>query len=1401
MSAGPRDLDVAIVGMAGRFPGARDVAALWRNLLGGVDSVRRLPPEEIARWWPEGAWRHPDFVPVGATLDDFDCFDAPFFDVTPRDARLLDPQQRLLLECAWSALEDAGYDPLAAPGLVSVYVGVGVNGYMLSRRVELSDPGDALRALTLSDKDYAATRISHKLNLRGESVTVQTACSTSLVAVHMACQSLLTGQSDLALAGAASLLDAGRPGYLYVEGSTNARDGLCRPFDRSASGTVFGSGAAVVVLKPLRAALQDGDSVYAVIRGSAVNNDGAQKAGFAAPGVPGQAEAVARALAVAEVHPETVGYVEAHGTGTPVGDPIEVEALRRAFGRKTKRRGYCALGSIKGNVGHLDAASGVAGLIKAALAVSRGQIPGTMHFEAPNPALRLDDSPFFVDAATRPWPAGGPRRAGVSSLGVGGTNAHVVLEEAPPPARAGGGARPAAVLVSARSARALEEATARLAEHLRGPGPPLADVGYTLDRGRHAFEYRRAVVARSRDEAALALGGAAVQRAGRPAIAFLFPGQGAQRAGMGRGLYEDVAPFREAIDWCAGRLALDRDLRAALFDDDPDALTATRWAQPALFAIEFALARTLAACGVTPAAMVGHSVGEFAAACLAGVLSPEDALDLVAARGALMQGLEAGAMMAVAASAGEVAPLLPPGVVVAAENAPGACVVAGPPGAVEQLEAALAERAVATRRLRTSHAFHSPMVEPALPALVAAAGRAALRPPRVPYLSNVTGDWVRDEDAVDPAYWGRHLRSPVRFEPAVRELAGGAARVLVEVGPGDALLKLAARCAPGVRERAVAAMPSLRGPGDELSALHECLGRLWALGHPVDWSPLRPHGRRVSLPSYAFARERHWIDPAPAAVAEAPPQAAPAGKAAAYAVGWRGASRAARPAAREERCLVVGGGPLAAGLAAALRAAGREVSTMAGFDAGAAPEAVDRVAIALEPPSSIDAALSEGLYRFAPFVAALGRRGAPLRLDVVTRALYAITGAEACRPEQAFLAAAARVAQQEFAGLTWRAFDVAGDDDFGRLTSELLSDAEDRVVAVRGGRAWVPSFERLAEGRGAAALREDAAYVMVGGFGTIAAALAEEMARRARVALVLTTRDASALGAPRRALLERLRGLGARVLVAEADARDVGSLRRLFTLAEAEFGALAGVLSGAADLADAHFPTLDALTPASAGGHVDTKVRGALALLEAVAGRPCDFCAFHSSIASLFGVPGFAAYAAANAFLDALASAWRGAPRVLSVGWDSWREGALGAGPALDALLAALGADAPHVLVTPTEPEALGRRWLALSAGAAPAAAPPAALGDGAGDEIARAVAEVWRSVLGREPGLSDDFFSLGGDSLLAASLLARMRQRFGPAIALGELLANRTVASQAALVRAARRAPEAAGDVEEGLL
>ncbi len=888
---------IAIVGMAGRFPGAPSVDAFWRNIKDGVESITHFDRSEAeidAEGGGDDDKSH--FVCAKGMLDDVDMFDARFFGYLPREAEVMDPQHRIFLEICWEAMEVAGYDCSRYPGAVGVFGGCYMDTYILwnlcsddnfRRRLVESIQVGTLQTELGNDKDYLATRVAYKLGLRGPAMTLQTACSTSLVAVATACQSLDSYQSDMALAGGVTLILPQKKGYYYKEGGMLSPDGHCRTFDEKAAGTVFSHGAAVVLLKRLADAIADRDTIYGVIRGYAANNDGGDKVSYTAPSVEGQAEAVATALGLGQIDARTIGYVEAHGTATPLGDPIEIGGLTKAYREFTDDTQYCAIGSVKANLGHLDVASGAIGLIKSTLALHEKVLPPQINFDAPNPKIGIEKTPFYVNTDLTPWPAQAwPRRAAVSSFGVGGTNAHVVLEEAPEIRDHAPAAHPIAqgphlFTLSARTQSALEAQVAQFADHLeRHPDVSLRDAAYTLQIGRKAFDYRVTVVASDREAAVAKLRQNALpaRKADKsPQLIFMFPGQGAQYPGMGRELYDQEPVFKETVDRVAATLTavddVDFDIRdflnwseatsAVPLDDARQHMAQTRIAQPAIYAIEVGVAKLLMSWGLTPTALLGHSIGEFAAAAIADVFSVEDGAMLVAERGRQMQAMAPGSMLAIMANDADVADRLPEGVCRAAINSPTAVVVSGPTEAIDAFADLLDREQIKSTKLATSHAFHSSMMAPARAPLEEAVAATARRDANIQIFSTLTGDAVAADRFADPGYWGEQLVSPVRFADALQSAAGDADRVFVEIGPGQSLRSFAAQTLKGDAKRpAFCALGPVRDPGSDCAHALGLIGDLWSIGATPNWEAIAKGApRRVALPTYPFERKRHWIEP------------------------------------------------------------------------------------------------------------------------------------------------------------------------------------------------------------------------------------------------------------------------------------------------------------------------------------------------------------------------------------------------------------------------------------------------------------------------------------------------------------------------------------------------------------
>jgi amino acid adenylation domain-containing protein len=886
-------LEIAIIGMVGRFPGAKNVDEFWNNLKNGVESITFSKKEELLQLGMDSELiNDPTYVPAKGILEGKAYFDPAFFGYTPMEAKVMDPQVRIFHECCWEALENAGYNAETYRGRIGVYAGASYNP--LWGTLPLNTLGSSAssyveqwNAVQLSDKDYITTRVGYKLGLRGPCVTMQTACSTSLVAIDQACRGLLSGACDMALAGGVSITLHDEPGYYYQEGGIMSPDGHCRAFDASAKGTVTGNGAGVVVLKPLEDALADRDSIYAVIKGIAINNDGKDKVGFTAPGIEGQASVVRAAHQVAGIVPESIGYIETHGTGTILGDPIEIESLKQAFNtKKSDKTNYCAIGSVKTNIGHLDSAGGVAGFIKTVLILKHGLIPPSLHFESPNPALDLENSPFYVNTELSEWENDVyPLRAGVSAYGIGGTNTHVVLEKAPKikasDTETGEWREYQLILLSARTPSALECTAQNLANHLKqNPDINLADVAYTLQVGRKTFQCRRGVVCSSVNEAIDELSSPDSKKVKtfrtkeEVPVIFMFPGLGAQYVNMGLELYQKDSVFREEMDRCFDILdsLMDFNIKEILYPStapssdsqlpaSSEEMNQIEISQILIFILEYSLARLLMKWGIKPEAMIGYSFGEYTAACIAGVFSLENALKLVVSRGQLIKKLPVGIMLSVPLSVAELTPLLNDELSLAIDNGP-SCIVAGPPHAVDALEKQLKSKKYLCMRVQTSHAIHSKMMEPILKEFEDHVSALKLNKPRIPYISNVTGKWMTPQEAVNPHYWVVHMRKTVQFAEGITELVKTEKAVFVEVGPGRDLTTMIARhISNDSKQQAVNMVRNPQKDTSDVYFLLERMARLWLWGVKIDWEPFHSREKRcrIPLPTYPFERQRYWF--------------------------------------------------------------------------------------------------------------------------------------------------------------------------------------------------------------------------------------------------------------------------------------------------------------------------------------------------------------------------------------------------------------------------------------------------------------------------------------------------------------------------------------------------------------
>lgn len=1409
-------LEVAVIGMAGRFPDAESVDQFWQNLKNGVESIHPLTDEFLRQQGvPQTDLQHPQYVKAEAVLPNIDLFDADFFGFNPREAEILDPQQRLFLECAWEALETAGYDPQRYHGAVAVYAGSAINSYSFNLYTNpQSRLLDNYQLFLASDKDFLTTRVSYKLNLTGPSVDIQTACSTSLVAVHIACQSLLSGECDMALAGGVAISQP--KGYLYQEGGIYSPDGHCRAFDAKAQGTVAGSGLGIVVLKRLEDAVADGDSIYALIKGSAINNDGASKVSYTAPSIDAQASVIRAALTMAEVEPETISYIEAHGTGTALGDPIEIAALTQVFGANSQ---HCKIGSVKTNIGHLDTAAGIASFIKTVLVLKHKQIPPSLHFKQFNSQIP-HDRPFEVNTTLSEWHAHSfPRRAGVSSFGIGGTNAHIILEEAPEEGQgsqcvaevssvvatgvgiAGGlNHRRAEVqgkyqllVVSAKTHSALETATANLVNHLRQhPDVNLADVAYTLQVGRQAFAYRRFCVCSSLEEASevSAYAEATVPQHGTPAITFMFPGQGSQYVGMGRELYAE-AVFRSHIDRCCELLAPHLGINLWDLVQSSTNLNDTAYAQPALFMIEYALAQSLMNWGIRPEAMIGHSIGEYVAATLAEVFSLEDALKLVAIRGRLMQQQPTGSMLSVFLSAKQIQPWLSAEIALAASNAPNLCVVSGNPTAIAQLEQRLSDAGISYGRLHTSHAFHSPMMSPVQAEFIEVMKSVKLNPPKIPYISNITGTWITNEQATDLAYWGKHLRETVQFDAGITTLTQQP-RILLEVGPGNTLSTLAATHRP---------ISTLRHPqanDSDIAFLLNAIGKLWLSGVGINWDNFwHERRKRIALPTYPFERQRYWIEPQPDSVIN--------DRNWLYVPFWQRDRTIASVDLNtvEKSCwlIFIDAEGLGNSIAQQLASAGHDVITVV---AGAQFGELDYRCFSINPENRQDyTTLVEDLHSrelnfdrvvhfwsldrtdYCSFYSLLFLTQAiasstTVEITLVTNGVYDILGEEELHPTTATVLGLAKVINQEYSQIACRHIDVMlpRSQLIGVLT-ELITPPTDFAVAYRGQHRWRQKYQ-LVEETNAIQLRSFGHYLIVGdvtqGLGRV---FAEYLAKMpAKLAIVSDDIPTS--------WVDTLTAMGAEYFPVTVDITDESQMQRAIAQVEAQFGEIHGVFYSTPMSNQYSAAPIAELGQNECEYNFRTKVAGLCVLQKVLQDKNLDFCLLQSSLSAIIGGFGLGAYAAANTFIDAFAQhqSRRTSYPWLSVNWDAYDEAesiessrALTSSEVWQATQQILAIDAVQVVVSKSPLAAKIEQSISVreresqvennnhnrpnlsSQYIAPR------------NEIEQAVAAIWQELLGIEIGINDNFFELGGHSLLAIQVIARLRTTFQVELPIRSLL------------------------------
>lgn len=1472
--------ELAIIGMSCRFPGAKNLDTFWSNLAHGVCSIRELSEQELAEnGIPEEVYSDESYRKIGALLDDVDLFDPQFWNISNKEAVLMDPQHRLFLECCWHALEHAGYAPGTDGNRTGVFGGCYSPLYLLHHLagggfMDPTDPTEYHLTETGNDKDYIATRVSYLLNLQGPSVTVQTSCSTASAVVATACQSLQSHQCDIAIAGASSIIFP-QGGYQYVEGHINSKDGKIRTFDAQANGTILGDGVGVVVLKRLEDAIAAGDTIYAVVKGYAINNDGNDKAGYSAPGVAGQKAMVEQALQSADISPETISYVEAHGTGTFIGDPIEISALSEVFKNHTHRKGYCALGSVKPNIGHSNIAAGMASLIKTTLSLYHRTLPPTINFETPNPAMSITESPFYVNTELREWPSSGdfPRRAGVSCLGIGGTNGHFILEEPPGPRESAGGEHHILIL-SGKTKDAVERNREALAAYLEThPDIPMGDVEYTLQTGRHIYAHRMTVPCTNRETAIAHLREAKTMEAkdetftgGSDSVlrtVFVFPGQGSQYHRMGYGLYQNDPVFRSHFDRCCDLLEpeLGMDLRRLIFADAGNIeaqqtfLRAT-YVQPSIFTLQYSMARTLMDWGVIPDALAGHSIGEYTAACISGILSLEDALKAVAARGRVMETAGEGVMIAVQMPVSEARKILTtyPDVSLGVINAPTEVVFSGPVNTVAKLEAELVSQDIDVSRVKVQQAFHSAMMDDAACRLDEVIAKLKLNAPTIPLVSNLTGTWMTDKEALDPHYWGRHMRGTVLFADNIQTLLDAKPKAIMEVGSHTILSRLI-RKFPTPEGQSPIIIPCSRHPRDmgttDIQALDQALGNYWVIGGRVDWTSFRSNriGRRIGLPGYSFERRRCWKNAGRLAIQN--PVTEVSSKIDqidqwGYIPSW---SRSLRKAPHidslsGENWLIFANGNSAVDTAIvdALTTRGAVVHQV--YPNGSSPSSTDGNTTFIDPMASeayvsllgnlatrecypdrilflwsLSGETKEGdtdagsVYYPALYLSqALATQSclAPLMVWWVTDRTLQVGGEEVW-PIKSTLIGPAMVLPQENGQIASRIIDTDRRNNVS-IAQSILAEVVTRnpdpnfLVALRGENRWiqeyVPASIEPVSAWGESGFRQGGVYLIIGGLGRIGVVLARRLAEYGAKLVISSRMDVPArerwstlVNDPNTESqtvntiksLIALEEAGAEVLALKCDIGRYDDVEHLISTAVECFGDINGILhlAGAADLR-----YLPRMTDAVSESEFRPKITGLLNLEKAVGSiaecKKLDFVVMFSSLASILGGYGMTAYTAANRFMDTFtqANARRHGVRWFCVNWDDWdfeytkeqvaayqqtaAQFSMTPAEGVEALERIIARPDPlQILVTTRPMESRVRQWLHQStqseedvkADVSAETSTDVSERTGA-STIEGRILEVYLDVLG-VPDLAekDNFFDAGGDSLLAAKLLLKLRR------------------------------------------
>ncbi len=1471
MSSEYTGLEIAIIGMSGRFPGSNNVKDLWENLCKGKNLISYFSDKELLdNGIPEEYLKDSNYVKARGIIEDVDKFDANLFGFYPKEIENLDPQQRMFLECSWEALEDAGYQPDNIDGLTGVFGGIGMNTYVLQflkSNPELTTSAEGYQFSIGNEKDFLTTRVSYKLNLKGPSLDLQTACSTSLVATHLACMNLLNFQCDVALAGGSTISLPQVNGYHYQEGMILSPDGVCRPFDKDAGGTVAGNGVGIVVLKRLEDAINDKDDIYAVIKGSAYNNDGAIKVGYTAPGVNGQMEVITSAYATAEVPMSSIGYIEAHGTGTSLGDPIEIDALTQAFSQETDKKQFCAIGSVKSNVGHLDTAAGVTGLIKAALSIYNGKIPPSINFNSPNPKINFTETPFYVNTDLKEWEnTVYPRRAGVSSFGIGGTNVHVVLEEAPKKEkRIGQGYQ--IIPFSAKTKKSLENITEKHKDNLSNVNDiDFHSFAFTLQNGRKEFEYRKFLVSNSISDVKkilngeikaklLANNGKALEN---PSVVFMFSGQGSQYINMCKELYDDNNNFRQYIDECFNILEEEENLnlKEIIFPNSnvkeaSEKLKQTEYTQPALFVIEYSLAKLFIDYGIIPQKFVGHSIGEYTAACLSGVFDLRDALMLVTVRGALMQKLQKGSMLSVTLSENKLKKILPDNVDLAVINSPELCVVSGEVENINKFEELLNNKEISSAFLNTSHAFHSRMMEPVLDEFKSVLDNIKFNVPSVPYMSNITGDFITKEDAINPNYYVNHLRYTVRFADNISNLLKDENNVLIEVGPGSTLASLA-KLNHQANGRTI--LNSVKHPKQSLNdeeVLLNAIGNLWLSGVKIDWMKfynIQPS--RIHLPTYAFDKKRFWID---IKKGKSNPNKRSLSRnnleSWFYEVSWKRKSllkvennfsnilifeNRVNPIAeyfneRKSNFIKVFLGDKYRQINGNIFEISNSLNDYEQLfnklnELQFIPEKIiHNWSNAKIENDNFNENQKCGFLSLMNLSKAILNSGneSDIYLDIITANLFDVTGNESINPYKATILGASKVINQEIRNLHTKIIDIKNNEKENKenLIKEIFSNENEIAVALRGKYRWVNILDELhiGENKNNSLLKESGVYIITGGLGRIGLTFAQHLAENYKAKIVLVDRfaippkeewkkyitDNDDNITPRIKNLISISEKGADVFVQKANVENESELRSVIETTIRKYKKINGVIHAAGLVGNNTVNLISDFSEENFIKQSNPKIKGTINLAKVLNNIDLDFVMIQSSLASVLGGLGFASYSAVNNFIDSFVTmnTKKGYVKWISINWDAWNfnstnEKGITPEQGNKILEKILRKDIPNQIVISIDDiyESIDK-WLLHTSNEKNELKEDSdkSLHERPdldvdyiepSTELEKQIFVEWQKLLGIEKiGINDNFFDLGGDSLIGTQLVSRMRKTFSVDIPLVSIFENATIKGIAELI------------------